>query len=358
MNILFIGKRFYTNRDALTEKYGRIYQLPYHWSKEENIDIKLWLIDYHSLESVITKDEGLEIISTPVKNGSILRQYFKENYKKEKYDVVVASGDCYIGLLGYKLAKTHKAKFVFDVYDKYNTFSGYRNLFGINIYEFLLKKSDLCLFASKKLRNDSKKLCRQSIIVPNGIDQNIFYPRDKRVSRISFTLEPNELYIGYFGSMEVERGIDDLIDAVKIIRNNGLDLKILLAGKHRNNLDLNYSFINYLGNISFKDVSIAMACCDLLALPYRTSEFLDNASSCKIAEYLVMRIPIVATFSHNLVQNFNMEEKEIKFLAEKNNTNDYAEKLTKVLNNKILFSCKIDDYSWFNISNRCLFSIF
>ena len=86
MNILFIGKRFYTNRDALAEKYGRIYQLPYHWSKKENIDIKLWLIDYHSLENVITKDEGLEIISTPVKNGSILKQYFKENYKKEKYD--------------------------------------------------------------------------------------------------------------------------------------------------------------------------------------------------------------------------------------------------------------------------------
>lgn len=28
MNLLFIGKRHYTNRDALAERYGRIYQFP------------------------------------------------------------------------------------------------------------------------------------------------------------------------------------------------------------------------------------------------------------------------------------------------------------------------------------------
>ena len=32
MSVLFIGKRYYTNRDALAERYGRIYQLPWNWA--------------------------------------------------------------------------------------------------------------------------------------------------------------------------------------------------------------------------------------------------------------------------------------------------------------------------------------
>lgn len=98
VDILFIGKRFNTNRDALTEKFGRIYQLPLHLSKEQNIKIKLWLIDYHSSKKVKTTDGKLKIISTPVKTGAVFYQYIKESIEREKYDIVIASGDCYIGL--------------------------------------------------------------------------------------------------------------------------------------------------------------------------------------------------------------------------------------------------------------------
>ena len=84
MNILFIGKRFYTNRDALTEKYGRIYQLPYHWAKA-GVDTKLWLIDYHSTEFITQQDDSLAIISTPVKNGSVIKQYWQESRSKKKH---------------------------------------------------------------------------------------------------------------------------------------------------------------------------------------------------------------------------------------------------------------------------------
>jgi glycosyltransferase involved in cell wall biosynthesis len=354
MDILFIGKRFYTNRDAYKEKFGRIYQLPYYWSKE--IDTHLWLVDYHSKEKIKAQDEKLDILSTPIISFLFIYTFIKLFLKQPK--IIVASGDCYIGLLGFILSKLTSSKFIFDVYDKYNTFSGYRNLLGINIYDFLLKKSDICLFASQKLRNDTKELCKKSIIVPNGIDLRNFHPRDKALSREMFNLDQNDLYIGYFGSMEIERGIDDLIEAVQIVQNDGVNLKILLAGKKRKNINLNYDFIHYLGNIEFKNVPNTMACCDLLALPYRNSEFLDNASSCKIAEYLAMRVPIVATFSHNLVQNFNIEKEEIELLAEKNNPNDYAKKLIKILKENILFKCEVDIHTWNNISSESLIFIY
>ena len=30
--ILFLGKRFFTNKDALLERFGRVYQLPSIWA--------------------------------------------------------------------------------------------------------------------------------------------------------------------------------------------------------------------------------------------------------------------------------------------------------------------------------------
>src|SRR5690606_32635596 len=112
--------------------------------------------------------KNLKIISTPVKNGHVLSQYIKEQRQQNKPDIIIASGDCYIGLLGYRLAKKLNAKFVFDVYDKYDEFGAYFNFFGFNLYKYLLNSSDICLFASKALAESLQKDVKKSIIVPNG----------------------------------------------------------------------------------------------------------------------------------------------------------------------------------------------
>jgi len=350
MSILFIGKRFYTNRDTYSEKFGRIYQLPYHWSKKTKT--KLWLIDYHTKEKIEDTDDQLKVSSTAIFSFSFIFKLISIIIF-ERPKTIVASGDCYIGLLGLILSKICFSQFIFDVYDKYNTFSGYKNFLGFNCYNFLLKKSDICLFASNKLKNDSTSLCKKTILIPNGIDINHFFPRDINTSRINFNLNKENIYIGYFGSMEEERGIDDLIEAVKLVRQQNTNVYILLGGKKRENLNLNYKFINYLGNIPFSKVPIAMACCDLLALPYRSSEFLNNASSCKIAEYIAMRVPIVATLSSNITQNFN--------LSEHATLNDFAlvnniESLYKTINHQIkerkILLNPSNKYQWSEISKK------
>lgn len=348
MSILFIGKRFYTNRDAYMEKFGRIYQLPYYWSQIQPTE--LWLIDYHSKEKIKDKNHNLNIISTPIFSTLFFLKLIKTCFKKHK--TIIASGDCYIGLLSFILAKLTFSKFIFDVYDKYNTFSGYRNIFGINIYQFLLKRSDICLFASQKLLQDSEYICKEAILVPNGIDEDHFYPRDKIISRKKFSLSKNDLYIGYFGSMEVERGLDDLIEAVKIIRNDGVDLKILIGGAKRKDLDLDLDFIFYLGNIPFKQVPIAMACCDLLALPYRSSIFLDNAASCKIMEYYCMQSYVISTETTNLIKNFNPLPNHW-YITPRKNPILFASSIKKALDEKnkiIINQAFISQFTWKNIA--------
>lgn len=353
MKILFIGKRFYTNRDALTEKYGRIYQLPYHWAKA-GIDTTLWLIDYHSYDFLEKNDDGLKIISTPVKNGKFFCQYKKEKINSNKPDVIIASGDCYIGFLGYRLAKMLNVKFIFDVYDKYNEFGGYFNVLGFDLYKYLLEKSDVCLFASKTLAEHHQDRVKKHIIVPNGIDDELFKPMNKNEARKQLGLSEEKIYIGYFGTLDVDRGIDDLLAAHSILLSEGNKYELLIGGKSRKGLDLDKPMVNYLGNLPYKSVPVVMAACDLLTLPYRRSPYLDMASSCKIAEYLAMKVPIVATRTPNIEKNFETQFMQlINTLVLPNEPKILSEKIKLQLKKKIIANSS-PEHSYKSISSKLI----
>lgn len=349
ISILFIGKRFNTNRDALTEKFGRIYQLPYHLSKEEDITLKLWMVDYHTYKKELVQNNKLHIISTPVKNGMVFSQYLQENFSKNKYDIIMASGDCYIGLMAYLLAKSHKAKFVFDIYDKYDEFGGYIKPFGFDLFGFLLKKADIRLFASRILLQNLGQ-SQYDAILSNGIDAKHFRPIDKTEARTKLQLPLTQKFIGYFGSMEPDRGVQDLITAVNILRLQGQNVELLLGGKSDPSLDLDQAGIRYLGNAPFENIPYALAACDILAIPYRRSLFMDAGSSNKIAEAIVCQRPVVATRSPNLLANFPKQAVELEpYLAEPSNPESLARAIIKQLDQRHLV-CELDNIYWDQIS--------
>ncbi|MBP1474672.1 glycosyltransferase [Frateuria sp. MAH-13] len=303
MKVLFVGKRFYTNRDALREKYGRIWNLPWHWA-QAGVPTRLWLVDYHSRDLVRKTEGQLDVVSTPVRTLSVFKQYLRQSRLSSKPDVVVASGDCYIGLLAYRLARRLRARFVFDIYDKYDEFGAFATLPGFDPYDFLLRRADACMFASRALMERTGERVKKSVLVRNGIDTSNFYPRDMQACRTALGLPLDATIIGYFGSLDKGRGIDDLLSARQRLLASGSDLQVLIGGKPRAGLVLDGSGIHYLGDLPYPDVPRALACCDLLALPYRRSAYLDMASSCKIVEYMAMQRPIVATRTPNFTENF------------------------------------------------------
>ncbi|WP_111859195.1 glycosyltransferase [Acinetobacter sp. CFCC 10889] len=353
MEILFIGKRFYTNRDAYHEKFGRIYQLPYQWSQLHNTH--LWLIDYHSKEKVKTSNNHLKITSTPIFSFNFLIFILKIIFSRPK--IIVASGDCYIGLLGYILAKVTFRKFVFDVYDKYDVFTGYKNLGFSNLFHFLIKKSNLVFFASKLLEKDINQN-KNYHIIPNGVDYSKFKTINKENARKNYNLSQKQLIIGYIGSIEYTRGIEDLINAVDKLRKNRIDIKILIAGKNTDNINLNYNFIHYLGNLDFNLVPIAISACDLLAIPYRRSNQINYGTSCKIAEYIAIGKPIIATESANILEDFpeyiNVLPKD--YLAQCYNSDDLAKVIEKQLNDPIILQ-KLDTMTWESIAMKAYLKI-
>ena len=356
LRVLFIGKRYYTNRDAFLERFGRIYQLPYWWA-ESGHEVDLWLIDYHGRDASARKDGALAVETTPVFGKRFFARVFSACFgvgRLRRPNVIVGSGDCYIGFLAYVASIFTGAKFVFDVYDRYDVFDGYRRFLGVDPLSFLLRRADISTFASAKVLEELRPLARKTKLVMNGVDLARFRPLRLSESRASLGLPEGTPLVGYFGSMEPERGITDLIDALVMLREKGVYVELVIGGKAHPDVDIAQPWVRYLGNIAFEKMPLALACCDLLALPYRQGDFIDNASSCKIAEYIAMERPIVATRSPNLTQNFPDQAARLDdFLAEPGDAASLASSIRGQLRARRLVEMP-NGMSWAEISTSML----
>lgn len=351
-SILFIGKRYYTNRDALGERYGRIFQLPWHWAKS-GLSTRLWLLDYHGVRTERGRDEGLEFVSTPLKRPAWLVEWLHLAARArpvERTSIVIASGDCYLGLLAFALARRFGARFVFDVYDKYDEFGGFRRPLGLDAFRYLLARADASLFASRTLLDSLGSLANDTFLVPNGVDIGRFCPMDKLATRRRLGLPENAVFVGYFGSMEPDRGVDDLIAAVRILRSQGSPVELLLGGRLEPGIDPHQPGVRYVGNVPFADVPAMLGSCDALAVPYRRSVFMDAGASNKIAEALACRRPLVATMTPNLIANFPDQASALDgVLAEPGNPQDLARALALQLERPRLASLP-DGMGWGGIA--------
>ncbi|MBN2753134.1 MAG: glycosyltransferase [Rhodospirillaceae bacterium] len=334
MKVLFIGKRFYTNRDALEERYGRIYQLPLHWARQ-GVEPRLWLIDYHGRRREQRQDETLGVDSTPIRGLAWLFRaagVVVDRLRGRAPTHIVASGDAYIGLLGWCLARLTGAYFVFDVYDKYDEFGGYRKPLGWNLFGFLLRNADQRWFASRRLLAQLGTEESGDALVMNGIDTNYFRPLDMQESRKRLGLPKSEVLVGYFGSLSFERGVTDLIEAVRHLRDGGVKVKLVLAGKAEAGIHLSSSGLKYLGNLPHSEVPWALSAVDVVAVPYRNSAFLDAASSVKFGEIMACSRPVAATATPNLLDNFPDSARIlVARLAEPGDSKDLARAILKQL---------------------------
>lgn len=355
--ILFLGKRHYTNKDAWTERFGRIYRLPERWACQGR-RVRLCLVDYRGGRAVSAEEGRLQLRSAAVTSPRFLA--LVAGALRFRPAIVVASGDCYIGLLGWCLARLSGARFVFDIYDKYDEFGGYVRPLGWDLFGFLRRHAEMRLYASRSLaelyRRPGDDPARD-LAVPNGVDLERFRPLPMAECRARLGLDGRQTLVGYFGSMEADRGVTDLIAAVGLLRERGYDLRLLIGGRAHPDTALDAPWVDYRGIIPHADMPCAMAAMDLLALPYRLTPFMDHGASCKIAEYLACRRPIVSTRTPNFLANFPGQARVLEsLLCEPGDVTALATAIVAQLERRVLAPVA-EDLSWPQIADRTLSAI-
>ena len=304
MRVLYLGKRRYTNRDALAERFGRIYRLPMHWQRGGH-DVCLQLLDYRGWRRAESRSDGFPVKSWPMVSPISLPALARE-CRSFAPEVVIAAGDSLVGLLGYRLARGSGCRYVLDAYDDYQTFGSSRLFLGWNAFAWLRARSDAVFYASRGLA-DSHPGPGPAWLVPNAIDPEEFRNRDRAAARRELGLDAGPTWIGYFGSMEPDRGVGVLLEAIRILRRQGRDTRLLLAGARHPGTALpsdHEGSVHYLGQQPHARIPVLMAACDVLALPYLRSPMMDMGASCKIAEYLFCQRPIAASRTPNFETNF------------------------------------------------------
>lgn len=355
MRILFIGKRRYTNKDALRERFGRIYQLPLHW-RGAGYSVELALVDYRGMHGESSTVDGFPVWSLPSRDPrSIFR--LRSHALRLQPDVIVASGDCFIGLVALWLTKQLHARFVFDIYDDYRTFGAYRAFLSWDAYGFLLRRADMVLYASKALA-DRHALAGPWHLVPNGIDPAQFRPIDRDTARTRTGLnQPGMRVVGYFGGMDAERGVEDLITAIGLLHATDPSVRLVLCGRGHDQAPFDKPWVDFRGTVDHASIPDFINACDVVVLPYRRGPGIDMAASCKITEYLLCDRPLVATDTPNFTLNFPKQASELgSALCRPSDPPDLARAISMQLKEPRIVS-RPEDHTWSRIARDTLAAV-
>jgi glycosyltransferase involved in cell wall biosynthesis len=296
LKILFLVKRFYTNKDLLTDRFGRLFHIPKILHRKGH-KCQVLALDYHTKHPTSEIIEGIAFHSIPIKNIK-LPKYLREISSQLgacDRDIIFSSGDTYIGFIGLKLSRHFGCHAVFDIYDDYMLFGSSKLPFASNLLTRTVRKSDLVICASKALTTKYQQYQANSITIENGIDEQIFKQNDKATVRRKLGISVSATVIGYFGSLHSPRGTDILIQTVRALVEKGTEVILLLAGHMAEPLILEEPWIDYRGMITQKAVVDLISACDVVTLPYRQDELMRYTNACKLMEYIACERPIVVT---------------------------------------------------------------
>ena len=210
------------------------------------------------------------------------------------------------------------------------------NLFFLN-YRFLNKLSDKLIVFSNFLMNEyiDKGYDGKDIIVqPNLTDVNTWYIPNK----------PLQFTIGYAGSPSKKDGIFDLICSVKLLKDRGTKINVIIIGDSTGHdsflpelkgyckeLDISDQII-FKGLLPQEQVKKYLNCCQILAITRPNTKQTQAGFPTKLGEYMGCKKVVLATRFGDIERYFT--DKTDIVLAEPDNPASIAESIQWILSNK------------------------
>ena len=301
MKILILSKRQYMGKDLLDDRYGRFYEIPacfaesghqvrgitlsyrprkqggYHWEDTPNIE---WL-------SINLLPFGLRLYLVTV-NRII---------KKFKPDIIWACSDAFHAILGHYISIYFKIPLVVDLYDNFESY-GATQIPGITqLYRMSCRFADGLSLVSHSLENfvtSTYGIKGKRIVIGNGVNKTLFYPRDKSEARQSLGLPIDGHLIGTAGSITTGRGIEDLFDAFIELATFHNNLWLVYAGP-RDLTPKSYLHprIIDLGILPLDKMPLVFSALDVAIICNKDSDFGRYCFPQKLFEMLACNTPIV-----------------------------------------------------------------
>jgi len=305
MRFCLLCKRYYTNQDLFTERFGRLYNLPAQLSRLGHKGLVI-AVDYKSSVADKLQIPGVDFYSLPLslQHLVVFPRATYRRFRRFRPDVLIASGDSYLGAVGLLYARLLGIPFVFDVYDDYTIFES-RKIPGMTkVFYYSVRKADLVVTASVPLHRHLVQFNEAILTIANGTDLSRFKPMDLEYARSTLSIKKDRKVIGFFGSIAQNRGVETLMQAISILRASYPNILLLVAGRNNLQLELDRPYIDYRGMLPHKEIPLLINACDVVVIPYLSEKQVEMSNACKIAEYLACGVPAVATRVSNHAEIF------------------------------------------------------
>jgi N-acetyl-alpha-D-glucosaminyl L-malate synthase BshA len=229
------------------------------------------------------------------------------------------------------------------------------------ISKLVIKNAAAVVVLTNNMKDEIKKnYDRNVLVIPNGIDSEKFKNLSQEKIRDELNIKQNETIIIFIGTLKPVKGVQYLIEAMEILRQKNLDVKLLLIGdgKEKQNLEKLVKklklekHVKFIGKIQNEEIPKYMALSNIFVLPSLSEGF-----PLTILEAMACGLPIVTTMVRGIPEV--VEDGENGFLVEPKNPKEIAEKVLLLLkddklrekisnNNKE----KAKKYSWENVVEK------
>jgi len=307
MRIAFLCKRHYTGKDVITDRFGRLYEIPHQLALLGH-EIKSWCLDYHGKQDEQLQHDlefgYLAWSSTALKGMRLLRlpahlSNLKRDIETFKPDIVIGASDIPHVFLAAYLAKQFNVPCVIDLYDNFESFGQARIPCFKTLLKYAICQAHLVITVSQplkeKVQHDYNPICPIHVMT-NGINKDIFTIDNKQTAREILGLPLNVKLIGTAGGLSRMKGVDTIYTAWSELEQKYPDLHLILAGSIEASLPIpNSNRVHYLGVLAERDVVTLFQALDVGIISLQDSAFGRYCFPQKMYEMLACGLAIVAT---------------------------------------------------------------
>jgi len=299
MRLLVLSKRQYTGKDLLDDRYGRLYELPVELAARGH-EVVVLAASYRPRDESRGMEAGVSWQSINAWRSPLAYwRRLQELVRDFRPEVIWASSDAFHVIGAAEVGRRWRIPTVADFYDDYEAFGltslpGLRGtLRGASTRVNAISAVSHSLAATLKSR---ASIAAPVEVVENGVPEIFTRATGRAEARQRLGLPQDIPLIGTAGALSASRGIGDLLQAYRLLRERVPGVRLVVAGPRDRALwkELAENALD-LGELAHEQVPLLYSALNVGVVCNKDSVFGRACYPQKLAEMVAGEVPVVVS---------------------------------------------------------------